>query len=53
MADDIGYYERRLEQERAAAAAAQTEETRHLHDELAELYRKMLVLLKQSADDPA
>lgn len=53
MAEDLGYYERRLHQEREAAAAAASDETRQVHEELAELYGKMLVILKRAASDPA
>ena len=53
VAENLGYYERRLQQERAAAAAAASEDTRQVHEELAELYGKMLVILKQAAGDPA
>lgn len=48
MADDVGYYERRLEQERAAAAVATSDDVRLLHEELAVLYSKMLGILKQT-----
>lgn len=48
MAEDVGYYERRLEQERAAAAAAMSEDVRLLHEELADLYAKMLGILRRT-----
>lgn len=50
MAEDVGYYERRLEQERAAAASATTDDVRRLHEELAELYAKMLGILGRIDD---
>lgn len=51
MGDDLGYYERRLEQERRAAAAASSDYTRRVHEELADLYAKMLKVLGSAAND--
>lgn len=53
MADDVGYYERRLQQEREAAAAADSDQNRRIHLELAELYAKMLGVLRTVANDQA
>jgi hypothetical protein len=51
MGEDLGYYERRLEQERAAAAASPSDHTRRAHEQMAELYSKMLTLLRSPAND--
>lgn len=53
MADDANYYERRMQQERQAAADADSEHTRRVHEELAALYAKMLNGLRTAANDPA
>ncbi|HEV2596669.1 MAG TPA: hypothetical protein VGU01_15875 [Sphingomicrobium sp.] len=52
MSDDLSYYARRLEQERRAAAASECRHTRRVHEEMAELYAKMLQVLASAADDP-
>jgi hypothetical protein len=51
MAEDFGYYERRFEQERQAAALAQTARARRMHEEMAELYAKMMKVLGSAAND--
>ena len=51
MAEDAGYYQRRMEQERAAAAAAPCAHTRRVHEEMAELYARMLQVLDSAAND--
>lgn len=50
MADDVGYYERRLQQERTAAAVATSDDVRLLHEELAVLYSKMIGILKETGE---
>lgn len=52
MAEDAGYYERRMQQERAAAQVAPCLHTRRVHEEMAELYSKMLQVLGSVANDP-
>ena len=52
MAEDASYYERRMQQERAAAEAAPCAHTRRVHEEMAELYSKMLKVLGSAANDP-
>jgi hypothetical protein len=52
MSENRGYYERRLQQERQAAAAAPCDYTRRVHEEMAELYAKMLQVLDSAANDP-
>ena len=51
MNEDLGYYERRMEQERRAAATAQCHQTRRVHEEMAELYAKMVKMLGSVAND--
>ncbi|MFL6762848.1 MAG: hypothetical protein ACJ8FN_11630 [Sphingomicrobium sp.] len=51
MAEDLGYYERRFRQERQAAAAAENERARRMHEEMAELYAKMVRVLGSAAND--
>jgi hypothetical protein len=51
MAGDAGYYQRRMQQERAAAAAAPCAHTRRVHEEMADLYEKMLQVLGSAAND--
>lgn len=53
MAEDAGYYERRMQQERAAAAATPCANTRRVHEEMADLYEKMLKILGSVANDRA
>jgi hypothetical protein len=48
---DLSYYTRRLREEREAAAAAPCERTRVLHDELAQLYAKMLRVLETAPQE--
>jgi hypothetical protein len=52
MSDDVGYFERRLQQERRAAAASECRHTQRVHEEMAELYAKMLEVLASAANDP-
>ena len=52
MSEDLGYYERRMQQERTAAAATDCRHTRRVHEELAELYAKMIEVLSSAANDP-
>jgi hypothetical protein len=51
VSDDVGYYQRRLQEERQAAATARSERTRLFHQEMAELYAKMLNALHTSTDN--
>lgn len=52
MSDDLGFYERRLQQELEAAAASECRHTRRVHEEMAELYAKMIKVLGSAANDP-
>ena len=51
MAEDAGYYQRRMEQERRAAEAAPCAQSRRIHEEMAELYAKMIQVLGSAAND--
>lgn len=51
MAEDAGYYQRRMQQERMAAENAPCAQTRRVHEEMAELYAKMLQVLGSAAND--
>jgi hypothetical protein len=52
MSGDIGYYRRRREQELQAAHSAPCIQTRRVHQEMAELYDKMIKVLGTAANDP-
>jgi hypothetical protein len=52
VSEDLGYYRRRLEQERRAAADSECRHTRRVHEEMAELYEKMVTVLGSAANDP-
>lgn len=52
MSEDIGYYQRRSQQERQAAEAATSDHIRRVHQEMAELYDKMIKVLGSAANDP-
>ncbi|HZU50326.1 MAG TPA: hypothetical protein VE968_00475 [Sphingomicrobium sp.] len=51
MGGDLGYYERRMEQELRAAAATECKNSRRVHEEMAELYAKMVQVLSSAAND--
>lgn len=52
MSDDLCYYELRLQQERRAAAASSCRDSRRIHEDMAELYSKMLKVLGSLANEP-
>ena len=51
MSADLDYYKRRLEAEREMASSAANAEIAALHQELAELYHKMIEALEAPAPE--